>query len=221
MIMRVISSAFLIIQSQALFFKDVTPLFKDPECFHAVVDDIAEHFADAGITKVIGAEARGFLVGTPVAYKLGAGFVPARKPGKLPREVYAQAYDLEYGTSELQIHTDALTPDDVVLIADDLVATGGTCVACAQLAEKAGAKVAGFAFALELCYCTQGRLLVSALTKRSTPLLRFNKLNHLHQTYFNLTILAGKTTCLSAICLIYISILLITVNLFTIHRISP
>lgn len=135
-----------------VIFKDVTPLFKDPECFHVVVDDIAEHFADAGITKVIGAEARGFLVGTPVAYKLGAGFVPARKPGKLPREVYAQAYDLEYGTSELQIHTDALTPDDVVLIADDLVATGGTCVACAQLAEKAGAKVAGFAFALELCY---------------------------------------------------------------------
>ena len=201
-----------------VIFKDVTPLFKDPECFHAVVDDIAEHFADAGITKVIGAEARGFLVGTPVAYKLGAGFVPARKPGKLPREVYAQAYDLEYGTSELQIHTDALTPDDVVLIADDLVATGGTCVACAQLAEKAGAKVAGFAFALELCYLHPREIIGKCFDQEVYTLI---KLNHLHQTYFNLTILAGKTTCLSAICLIYVSILLITVNLFAIHRISP
>ena len=135
-----------------VIFKDVTPLFKDPKCFHALVDDIAEHFANAGITKVIGAEARGFLIGAPVAYKLGAGFVPARKPGKLPREVFSQSYDLEYGTDELQIHQDALSSDDVVLIADDLVATGGTCVASALLAQKAGAKVDGFAFALELCY---------------------------------------------------------------------
>lgn len=135
-----------------IIFKDVTPLFKDPECFKALVDDIAGHFKVRGITKVIGAEARGFLIGAPVAYALGAGFVPARKPGKLPREVFTQSYDLEYGTDELQIHKDALTKDDVVLIADDLVATGGTCVASAHLAEQAGARVEGFTFALELCY---------------------------------------------------------------------
>lgn len=135
-----------------IIFKDVTPLFKDPTCFKALVDDIAGHFANCGITKVIGAEARGFLIGAPVAYALGAGFIPARKPGKLPREVFTQSYDLEYGTDELQIHKDALNKDDVVLIADDLVATGGTCVASARLAEQAGARVEGFTFALELCY---------------------------------------------------------------------
>ena len=91
-------------------------------------------------------------MGAPVAYRLGAGFVPARKPGKLPREVYSQQYALEYGTDELQIHQDALTPDDRVLVIDDLVATGGTTVATAQLVEKAGAEVVGFAFILELAY---------------------------------------------------------------------
>ena len=110
-----------------IIFKDVTPLFKDPTCFKALVDDIAGHFANCGITKVIGAEARGFLIGAPVAYALGAGFIPARKPGKLPREVFTQSYDLEYGTDELQIHKDALN-------------------------KQAGARVEGFTFALELCY---------------------------------------------------------------------
>lgn len=133
-------------------FKDITPLMAAPEGLAAAVDQIAGHFADAGITKVMGAEARGFLIGAPVAYRLGAGFVPARKPGKLPREVYSQSYDLEYGTDELQIHKDVLGPDDVVLIVDDLVATGGTAVATAQLIEKAQAKVAGFSFILELAF---------------------------------------------------------------------
>jgi len=133
-------------------FKDITPLMAAPEGLSAAVDRIAGHFADAGITKVVGAEARGFLIGAPVAYKLGAGFVPARKPGKLPREVYSQSYDLEYGTDELQIHRDVLGPDDTVLIVDDLVATGGTAVATAQLIEKAQAKVAGFSFILELAF---------------------------------------------------------------------
>ena len=91
-------------------------------------------------------------MGAPVAYRLGAGFVPARKPGKLPREVYSQTYSLEYGTDELQIHKDALTPDDRVLIVDDLVATGGTAVATAQLVEQSGAQVIGFSFILELAY---------------------------------------------------------------------
>lgn len=133
-------------------FKDITPLFDDAEALRAVVDEIAKHFEGRGITKVVGAEARGFLVGVPVAYRLGCGFVPARKPGKLPREVYSQTYSLEYGTDELQIHRDALTSDDRVLIVDDLIATGGTAVATARLVEQAGASVEGFAFILELAF---------------------------------------------------------------------
>ena len=135
-----------------VIFKDITPLFADAQGMAAAIDDIADHFINKGITKVVGAEARGFLVGAPVAYRLNAGFVPARKPGKLPCEVYSQTYALEYGTDELQIHKDALTPDDRVLIVDDLVATGGTAVATAELVEKSGAKVAGFSFMLELTY---------------------------------------------------------------------
>lgn len=135
---------------KGVIFKDITPLISDPQGFSACVDAIATHFMGRGITKVVGAEARGFLIGAPVAYRLCAGFVPARKPGKLPREVYAETYALEYGTDELQIHKDAITPDDKVLIVDDLIATGGTCVASARLVEKAGATVEGFGFLMEL-----------------------------------------------------------------------
>ena len=135
-----------------VIFKDITPLFADPQGLAAVVDDIADHFMKQGITKVVGAEARGFLIGAPVAYKLGVGFVPARKPGKLPREVYSMSYALEYGTDELQIHKDALTKGDRVLIVDDLVATAGTAVATAKLVEEAGAEVVGFSFILELAF---------------------------------------------------------------------
>jgi adenine phosphoribosyltransferase len=133
-----------------VIFKDITPLMASPEGLHEAVDQIADHFKDAGVTKVMGAEARGFLIGAPVAYRLGAGFVPARKPGKLPREVYTQDYALEYGTDELQMHKDAVTADDRVLIVDDLVATGGTAVATAKLALQGGATVVGFSFVLEL-----------------------------------------------------------------------
>ena len=108
---------------KGVVFKDITTLLKEPEGFHAAIDAIADHFKDAGVTKVVGAEARGFLIGAPVAYRLGAGFVPARKPGKLPREVRTESYELEYGTDELQMHVDALDEDDVVLIIDDLVAS--------------------------------------------------------------------------------------------------
>ena len=135
-----------------VIFKDITPLFKDPEAFRALVDDIAEHFAGKGITKVVGAEARGFLVGPPVAYKLGAGFIPARKPGKLPRAVYSESYALEYGTDTIEVHQDAFEPGDNVLVVDDLIATGGTSLAVAKLVEKTGAHVEGFAFLLELCF---------------------------------------------------------------------
>ena len=135
-----------------VIFKDITPLLDDGQGLAAVVDDIADHFLKRGITKVVGAEARGFLVGAPVAYRLGAGFVPARKPGKLPREVFKESYTLEYGVDELEMHKDALGPNDKVLIVDDLVATAGTAVATAKLIEQAGAEVVGFSFILELAF---------------------------------------------------------------------
>ena len=133
-----------------VIFKDVTTLFKDGEAFAALVDEIADEFKDKGITKVIGAEARGFMLGAPVAYRLKAGFVPARKPGKLPRAAISESYELEYGSASLEIHEDALDSSDVVLIVDDLVATGGTAVAQVKLAERLGARVAGLAFLMEL-----------------------------------------------------------------------
>lgn len=135
-----------------VIFKDITPLVGDPEAFHALVDEISDRFRDAGITKVAGTEARGFFVGGPVAYNLGVGFVPVRKPGKLPRAVYKQDYSLEYGIGTLEIHKDALASDDRVLVVDDLIATGGSAVATAQLCEKTGASVAGFAFIMELAF---------------------------------------------------------------------
>lgn len=135
-----------------VIFKDITPLLADPEGFAAVVDAIADHFADRGVTKVIGAEARGFMLGAPVAYRLGAGFIPARKPGKLPRETVSESYTLEYGSNELQVHADALTGDDVVLLIDDLVATGGTAVAQVKIVEKVGAKLVGLGFLMELAF---------------------------------------------------------------------
>lgn len=131
-------------------FKDITPVMGNAEAFRAAVEQLGDHFKDAGVTKVVGTEARGFLFGAPVACYMGVGFVPARKPGKLPREVYSEEYELEYGTDTLQIHQDALTPEDRVLIVDDLIATGGTAVAAVQLIQQAGAEIVGFGFLLEL-----------------------------------------------------------------------
>ena len=133
-------------------FKDITPLFDDARGLACIIDDIATHFMGRGITKVVGAEARGFMLGAPIAYRMGVGFVPARKPNKLPREVYSQTYALEYGTDELQMHRDALNANDKVLIIDDLVATAGTTVATAKLVEQSGAAIEGFAFILELAF---------------------------------------------------------------------
>lgn len=142
-----------------IIFVDLTSLMMDADALQAAVDRIADRFAGKGITKVVGAEARGFIIGTPVAYKLHAGFVPARKPGKLPREVISQSYELEYGTDSLQIHADAIKPGDIVLIVDDLVATGGTAVAQKKLVEAAGGAVAGFAFITELEYLNPRELI--------------------------------------------------------------
>lgn len=131
-------------------FKDITPVLADPEGLAEVVDRLADHFKGMGITKVVGAEARGFMVGAPVAYRLGVGFVPARKPRKLPRETVSVSYELEYGTDELHIHADAISADDTVLLLDDLAATGGTAVAQVELIERFGARVAGLGFLMEL-----------------------------------------------------------------------
>ena len=155
-------------------FKDITPLVADQEGFAAAIDAIADHFKDAGVTKVVGAEARGFLVGAPVAYKLGAGFVPARKPGKLPREVVTESYELEYGTDEIQMHADALTSDDIVLIVDDLVATGGTAAAQVHLVEKFGAKLVGMAFLMELSFLNPVELLQKETDAELFSLIKVN-----------------------------------------------
>lgn len=131
-------------------FKDITPLLADAEGFAATVRALADPYRDAGVTKVLGAEARGFMMGAPVARELNVGFVPARKPGKLPREVAEEEYALEYGTATLQVHLDAFGPGDKVLIVDDLVATGGTMVAQVKLIERLGAELVGIACLTEL-----------------------------------------------------------------------
>ena len=135
---------------EGVMFKDITPLLASPEALKASIDKLADAYSDAGVTKVMGAEARGFIFGGALAYRLGAGFVPARKPGKLPWDTTSVTYDLEYGTDTLEVHADAIGPDDVVLIVDDVLATGGTAGAKASLVTETGATVAGFAFLIEL-----------------------------------------------------------------------
>jgi len=131
-------------------FKDITPLLADPVAFRDAVDGLAAPFASAGVDKVAGVEARGFLFAAPVAYRFGGGFVPVRKAGKLPWQIEQQEYELEYGTDLLEIHRDAVAPGERVLIVDDVLATGGTAAATARLIERLGATVVGFAFVIEL-----------------------------------------------------------------------
>ncbi|MCD0448990.1 adenine phosphoribosyltransferase [Actinocorallia sp. API 0066] len=132
-----------------VLFKDITPLLDDSAAFHAVITAMAAAAPD-GVTKVAGLEARGFLLAAPIALALGVGVVPVRKSGKLPAETYAQTYDLEYGTATIEIHRDALRPEDRVLIVDDVLATGGTAQAAASLVHKAGAEVSGLSVLMEL-----------------------------------------------------------------------
>ncbi len=133
-----------------IVFKDITPLLKDPGAFRESLDRLAELAAGAGATDVVGIEARGFIFGAALAYKLGIGFVPIRKPRKLPYETICEHYSLEYGTDSIEMHCDALKPGDRVIIMDDLLATGGTMAAAARLVEKAGASVARILFVVEL-----------------------------------------------------------------------
>lgn len=135
-------------------FKDITPLLAHPQALAAAVDGLGEPFRDLGITKVVGMEARGFIFAAPVAVALGAGFVPVRKAGKLPWAVHRQEYQLEYGTDLLEIHEDALSADDRVLIVDDVLATGGTAAATVELVGQSRAEVVGLAFVLELGFLT-------------------------------------------------------------------
>jgi adenine phosphoribosyltransferase len=131
-------------------FKDITPLLADADALADVVRGLSEPYADHGITKVVGMEARGFIFGAPVAVALGAGFAPVRKAGKLPWSVNRQEYELEYGTDLLEVHDDGVHADDRVLIVDDVLATGGTAAATVDLLAQSGAEVVALAFLMEL-----------------------------------------------------------------------
>jgi adenine phosphoribosyltransferase len=133
-----------------ILFYDVTTLFKNPECLREMIDTLYETYKDKGITKVVGIESRGFIIGGALAARLGAGLVMARKPGKLPAEVVEETYQKEYGTDTIQIHKDAIEPGDVVLLHDDLLATGGTMAAAYRLVQKCGAPKTYINFLIEL-----------------------------------------------------------------------
>jgi adenine phosphoribosyltransferase len=135
-----------------ILFYDITTLLQDPLALRMTVDRFVWIFARKEVDKVVGMESRGFMFGPIVAYDLNAGFVPVRKPGKLPAETVEQTYELEYGTDRLQMHKDAISPGEQVLIVDDLVATGGTALATAKLVEDLGGKVVGFGFVVELTF---------------------------------------------------------------------
>jgi adenine phosphoribosyltransferase len=135
-----------------ILFYDITTLLQHPLALRKTVDQFVWLFSSQRIDKVVGIESRGFMFGPIVAYDLNAGFVPVRKPGKLPYEKIRQTYDLEYGTDTVEMHRDAVQPGENVLIVDDLIATGGTALAAAKLVESVGGKVAGFGFIIELTF---------------------------------------------------------------------
>ena len=135
---------------EGVVFKDITPLLADPVAFSSVIDETVVHFGRGNVDRVVGIEARGFILASPVAYHFGAGFVPVRKAGKLPASAEAEEYNLEYGTATLEIHNDAIAPGQRVLIVDDVLATGGTARASARLVERLGGKVVGIATLIEL-----------------------------------------------------------------------
>jgi len=135
-----------------VMFKDITPLLADEIAFSTVIDLIVVHFGRGNVDKVVGIEARGFILASPVAYHFGAGFVPVRKKDKLPWETITEEYELEYGTAALEIHKDAIRPGERVLVVDDVLATGGTARATASLVERVGGKVVGIACLIELTF---------------------------------------------------------------------
>lgn len=145
-----------------IVFKDITPLLADHTAFAAVVDAVVAHYGRGTIDKVVGIEARGFILAAPIAYHFGAGFVPVRKRGKLPAETYQQTYDLEYGTETIEMHKDAFQSGERVLIVDDVLATGGTARAAGELVRRGGGDVAGLSVLMELSFLN-GRAAVADL----------------------------------------------------------
>ena len=142
-----------------ILFKDITPLLKDPAGLSAATQVMLEPFADSKVDFVVGIEARGFVFATPMALELGCGFVPVRKPGKLPAATLSREYALEYGETSLEIHTDAIAPGQKVLVVDDVLATGGTLVATCQTLEQLGAVVEGISVLVELSFLSGRDLL--------------------------------------------------------------
>ena len=138
--------------SPGILFYDLTTLLKNPAGFHALVDELCGHYAGKKVDAVVGIEARGFILAPALAFRLGAGFIPVRKPGKLPAKSVSVSYQLEYGKDTLEIHQDAIQPGQRVLISDDLLATGGTASATVELVRKLGGEVAGASFAVELTF---------------------------------------------------------------------
>ena len=137
---------------EGIVFRDITTLLKHPQAFRASVDALCDHFAHNGANVIIGPESRGFIFGAAMAYKMGIGFIPTRKPGKLPAETESETYELEYGTDSIEIHKDAIGPDSKALMIDDLLATGGTMQAACRLVEKLGGQVVGVGFVIELSF---------------------------------------------------------------------
>ena len=135
---------------EGIIFRDISPLMADGEAYRFATNEIVKYAKDKGVDMIVGPEARGFIVGCPVAYELGIGFSPARKKGKLPRETVEVSYGLEYGNEILQIHKDAISPGQKVLVCDDLLATGGTIATTIKLIEQLGGEVVGTAFLIEL-----------------------------------------------------------------------
>lgn len=133
-----------------ILFRDITTLLRDPDGLRYTIDTMAEHCGDLAPDYIVGMESRGFIFGAPLAYRMEAGFVPVRKPGKLPAAVHTAEYELEYGTDRLEIHQDALPAGSRVLIVDDLIATGGTAAATAELIQHSGCQLVGFSFIIEL-----------------------------------------------------------------------
>jgi adenine phosphoribosyltransferase len=152
-----------------IVFKDITPLLGDAEGFALAIDAMSDAFASQQVSKVIGIEARGFIFAAPVAHRLGAGFIPVRKRGKLPWNIEGEEYELEYGTDLLEIHADAVQAGERILVVDDVLATGGTAAATTRLVERLGGKVVGLAFIIELGFLggrarLPGRSLASLVT---------------------------------------------------------
>ncbi len=136
---------------KGIIFRDITTALKDAETLKIMIDYLCEQYKDVKIDYIAGIESRGFIFGMPMAYKLNAGFVPIRKPNKLPAQTYSQEYELEYGTDKIEVHKDAFPEGANVLIVDDLLATGGTAEAACKLVKKTGANLVGIAFLIELC----------------------------------------------------------------------